>query len=115
MSDDLVKRLRELVPAVPVGQFRIDQPLLVGTCHEAAGRIEALEREIARINFAWEVDLDTFRRMLRAAWRKALEEAAQIARAQPYYPDTKVGMRQQWVKDQIEAGILDLADKGPPQ
>lgn len=33
------------------------------------------------------------------------EACAKLAEEQPYYPDTNVGMRQQWVKDQIAAKI----------
>ena len=40
--------------------------------------------------------------------REMQERCAKIAKAQPYYPDTKIGMRQQWVKDQIEAKIRAL-------
>lgn len=39
----------------------------------------------------------------------AYEQAARIAERQEFYPDTKVGMRQQWVKDQIAAAIRERA------
>lgn len=33
------------------------------------------------------------------------DRCARIAEAQPPFPDTKVGMRQQWVKNQIASSI----------
>jgi hypothetical protein len=41
----------------------------------------------------------------------ALEQAAQVAEEQPYYPDTNIGMRQQWVKDQIATKIRALKEQ----
>ena len=41
-------------------------------------------------------------------YRRGLEEAAKVAESQPYYPDTNIGIRQQWVKDQIAARIRAL-------
>ena len=43
-----------------------------------------------------------------AATRNALEMAAQVAEAQPYYSDIHVGMGQQWVKDEIARKIRAL-------
>jgi hypothetical protein len=40
-----------------------------------------------------------------AGRREEREACARLAEAQPYYPDTHTGMRQQWVKDQIAAAI----------
>lgn len=40
-----------------------------------------------------------------------LEEAAQVVASQPYAADTKVGLHQQWVKDQAVAKILALASR----
>lgn len=37
----------------------------------------------------------------RDALALALQGAVEIVKAQPYYPDTHTGMRQQWVKDEI--------------
>lgn len=48
-----------------------------------------------------------------AARAEALEEAAQIAEAQPYYFDTHTGMRQQWVNDEIMRKIRDLVQAAP--
>lgn len=41
-------------------------------------------------------------------YRRGVEDAAKVAEAQPFYPDTHTGMRQQWVKDQIAAAIRSL-------
>jgi len=41
---------------------------------------------------------------------EAIEACARIALAQPYYPDTNVGVRQEWVKRQIAASILALLE-----
>lgn len=46
-------------------------------------------------------------------WREAVEEAMDIVREQPYAMDTKIGMRQQWVKDQIEEKLRALIAKPP--
>ena len=43
----------------------------------------------------------------------ALEEAARVAEEQTYYPDTNIGMRQQWVKDQIAAKVRSLIVASP--
>jgi hypothetical protein len=40
--------------------------------------------------------------------RHALATVVEIVRTQPFHVDTKVGMRQQWVKDQIVARIEEL-------
>lgn len=40
-----------------------------------------------------------------AGRREEREACARLAEAQPYYPDTHTGMRQQWVKEQIAAAI----------
>lgn len=54
-----------------------------------------------------------------AARKQAAEEmrerAAKVAEAQPFFPDTHTGMRQQWVKDQIAASIRGLAAASPFQ
>lgn len=39
---------------------------------------------------------------------RVIEACAELALAQPYYPDTKTGRRQQWVKEQIAAAIRAL-------
>lgn len=49
---------------------------------------------------------------LEGARAQAFEEAAQVAEAQAYYPDTHTGMRQQWVKNQIAAAIRTKAKEG---
>ncbi len=68
---------------------------------ELQARIRELEVELAK-----EKELRTERDVIRA---KTIEECAQTAITQPFYHDTKVGMRQQWVKDQIVARIRALA------
>jgi len=54
-----------------------------------------------------------FANQCQAAWdaaqRAVLEEALRIVAAQPFYPDTHTGMRQQWVKTQIAEKIRALA------
>lgn len=40
-----------------------------------------------------------------------LERAAKVAEEQTYYPDTNIGMRQQWVKDQIATKIRALKEQ----
>lgn len=45
------------------------------------------------------------------AWNAAIEAAARVAEAQPFYPDTNVGMRQQWVKDEIARKVRSLLRK----
>lgn len=44
---------------------------------------------------------------------RALEDAANIADEQPYFPDTHTGKRQLWVKEQIAAKIRALKRGGP--
>jgi hypothetical protein len=44
------------------------------------------------------------------ARREEREACARLAEAQPYYPDTHTGMRQQWVKTQIAAAIRARGD-----
>ncbi len=43
----------------------------------------------------------------------AMEEAAQLALAQPYFPGTNVGKRQQWVKEEIARKARELAPLDP--
>ncbi len=43
-----------------------------------------------------------------------LEEAAQLALAQPYYVDTNVGTRQEWVKCEIARKLRAIAKGGRP-
>lgn len=38
---------------------------------------------------------------MRRAFNEAIARAIDVVQTQPDYPDTKVGMRQQWVRDQI--------------
>lgn len=44
--------------------------------------------------------------------RVPLADVLTIVREQPFYPDTNVGKRQQWVKDQIAEKVAALAKKG---
>lgn len=64
-------------------------------------------------------DIDLAREAVRAVLATApaeppkealIERCALIAEAQPYYPDTHTGTRQQWVKEQIAAKIRALVD-----
>lgn len=56
----------------------------------------------------------TYKELCFAAWEASCKEerdrVLEIVRNQPYYPDTNVGMRQQWIKDEIirkiEGGVL---------
>jgi hypothetical protein len=73
-------------------------------------RAAAVCREMAEGPLILEEPFDRWvERQVAAAVRAAVEEeregCARLAEAQPYYPDTHTGMRQQWVKDQIAAAI----------
>jgi hypothetical protein len=63
-------------------------------------RVTALEAKVPRA-------LEAARE---AGRREEREACARLAEAQPYYPDTHTGMRQQWVKDQIAAAIRARGD-----
>jgi len=56
------------------------------------------------------------KKVVRALWQAetaALERAREIARLQNNYIDTKVGTRQQWVRDQIVEKIDALIEPEP--
>lgn len=86
---DLVERLRA-VDHASVEDCFMQSNLL----NEAAAEIERLRTALASAEAE--------------GYRRGVEDAAKVAEAQPFYPDTHTGMRQQWVKDQIAAAIRSL-------
>lgn len=69
-------------------------------------RLKAELAEEKRLSDAWTLEHERAASVRETTARKEERGAiVQIVRAQPYYPDTNIGMRQQWIKDQIESTI----------
>ena len=86
---------------------------MTDTIIEAAAR--ARSKHVAGTDVYWEGYTDDLVPILTAVTplirAQVLEEAVQVAEEQVYYPDTNIGMRQQWVKDQIAAKIRALKEQ----